>query len=111
LWSQIANRHGLEVLLIRSQETSDSGRLCGAGVVASLEGMKIRKDREVILHFAKYPIQLVLGKKDGVLIYEDNLEQIEGTTVKLTSFPDGHMSHVENKNKLQRVLLEFFKNV
>ena len=47
----------------------------------------------------------------GVLIYEDNLEQIEGTTVKLTSFPDGHMSHIENKNKLQRVLLEFFKNV
>jgi pimeloyl-ACP methyl ester carboxylesterase len=81
------------------------------GVVASLEGMKIRKDREVILHFAKYPIQLVLGEKDGVLIYEDNLEQIEGTTVKLTSFPDGHMSHIENKNKLQRVLLEFFKNV
>ena len=81
------------------------------GVVASLEGMKIRKDREVILHFAKYPIQLVLGEKDGGLIYEDNLEQIEGTTVKLTSFPDGHMSHIENKNKLQRVLLEFFKNV
>lgn len=81
------------------------------GVVASLEGMKIRKDREVILHFAKYPIHLVLGKKDGVLIYEDNLEQIEGTPVKLTTFPDGHMSHIENKNKLQRVLLEFFKNV
>lgn len=81
------------------------------GVVASLEGMKIRKDREVILHFAKYPIHLVLGKKDGVLIYEDNLEQIEGAPVKLTTFPDGHMSHIENKNKLQRVLLEFFKNV
>ncbi len=43
------------------------------GIVASLEGMKIRKDREIILHFASYPIQLVLGKKDGVLIYEDNL--------------------------------------
>ena len=81
------------------------------GVVASLEGMKIRKDREVILHFAKYPIKLILGKKDGVLIYEDNLEQIEGTTVKLTSFADGHMSHIENKNELKRVLLEFFKNV
>ena len=81
------------------------------GVVASLEGMKIRKDREVLLHFAKYPIQLILGKKDGVLIYEDNLEQIVGTPVKLTSFPDGHMSHIENKNKLQKVLLEFFKNV
>jgi pimeloyl-ACP methyl ester carboxylesterase len=35
------------------------------GIVASLEGMKIRKDREVLLHFAPFPIQLVLGKKDG----------------------------------------------
>jgi pimeloyl-ACP methyl ester carboxylesterase len=81
------------------------------GIVASLEGMKIRKDREVILHFATYPIQLILGKKDGVLIYEDNLEQIEGTKVKLTSFADGHMSHIENKKQLLKVLLEFFKRI
>jgi pimeloyl-ACP methyl ester carboxylesterase len=81
------------------------------GIVASLEGMKIRKDREVILHFANYPIQLILGKKDGVLIYEDNLEQIEGTKVKLTSFADGHMSHIENKKQLMKVLLEFFKGI
>lgn len=79
------------------------------GIVASLEGMKIRNDREVILHFAPYPIQLILGKKDGVLIYEDNLEQMEGTKVKLTSFPDGHMSHIENKNQLMKALVEFFK--
>jgi pimeloyl-ACP methyl ester carboxylesterase len=81
------------------------------GVVAALEGMKIRNDREVILHFAPYPIQLILGKKDGVLIYEDNLEQIEGTKVKLTSFNDGHMSHLENKKQLMKVLLEFFKTI
>ena len=81
------------------------------GIVAALEGMKIRKDREVILHFASYPIQLILGKKDGVLIYEDNIDQIEGTKVKLTTFPDGHMSHIENKVKLQKVLLEILKKV
>ena len=81
------------------------------GIVAALEGMKIRKDREVILHFAPYPIQLILGKKDGVLIYEDNLEQIEGTSVQLTTFPDGHMSHIENTEDLQKVLLAFLKKV
>ncbi|MFZ4106497.1 alpha/beta fold hydrolase [Flavobacterium sp.] len=81
------------------------------GVVASLEGMKIRKDRQVILHFANFPVLLVLGKKDEVLLYEDNLPQIEGTAVKLTSFPDGHMSTIENKNKLNAVLLEFFKSI
>jgi len=81
------------------------------GIVAALEGMKIRKDREVILHFAPYPIQLILGKKDGVLIYEDNLEQIQGTQVKPTTFPDGHMSHIENEKQLKKVLGDFLKNI
>jgi pimeloyl-ACP methyl ester carboxylesterase len=81
------------------------------GIVASLEGMKIRKDREVLLHFAPYPIQLVLGKKDGVLIYDDTIDQIEGTKVELTTFPDGHMSHIENEKELKIVLLEFLKKI
>lgn len=81
------------------------------GIVASLEGMKIRKDREVLLHFAPYPIQLVLGEKDGVLIYDDTIDQIEGTKVELTTFPDGHMSHIENEKELKIVLLEFLKKV
>ena len=81
------------------------------GIVASLEGMKIRKDREVLLHFAPFPIQLVLGKKDGVLIYDDTVDQIEGTKVELTTFPDGHMSHIENEKELKIVLLEFLKKI
>ena len=81
------------------------------GIVASLEGMKIRKDREVLLHFAPFPIQLVLGKKDGVLIYQETIDQIEGTKVELTTFPDGHMSHIENEKELKIALLDFLKKV
>jgi len=81
------------------------------GIVASLEGMKIRKDREALLHSATFPMLLILGKKDGVLNYEDNLKQIENTDVKLVTLPDGHMSHLENREELQDVLLEFFKGV
>jgi pimeloyl-ACP methyl ester carboxylesterase len=81
------------------------------GIVAALEGMKIRKDREVILHFAPYPIQLILGKKDAVLVYDDNIDQIEGTKVQLTTFPDGHMSHIENETKLKKVLQDFLKKI
>ncbi|AWI27176.1 alpha/beta fold hydrolase [Flavobacterium pallidum] len=79
------------------------------GIVASLEGMKIRKDREVLLHFAPYPIVLFLGKKDPVLNYEENLEQIENTAVKLITFPDGHMSPIENKTALLKGLMDFLK--
>jgi len=81
------------------------------GVVASLEGMKIRKDREVLLHLTPYPKMLILGKKDPVLNYEDSLDQIEDTAVKLVTFPDGHMSHIENKDELKDVLLGFFKGI
>ena len=81
------------------------------GVVASLEGMKIRKDREVLLHLTPYPKMIILGKNDPVLNYEDSLDQIEDTAVKLVTFPDGHMSHIENKDELKTVLLEFFKGV
>lgn len=81
------------------------------GIVASLEGMKIRKDREVILHFAAYPILLVLGRNDPVLNYEESIEQIEGTAVKLLTFPDGHMSAIENKDDLKNSLLAFFKSI
>ena len=81
------------------------------GIVASLEGMKIRKDREVLLHFSPYPKLLVLGKRDPVLNYEESKEQIENTKMQLTTFPDGHMSHIENTDELLKVLLQFFKGV
>lgn len=81
------------------------------GIVASLEGMKIRKDREVLLHFSPYPMLLILGEKDPVLNYQETVEQIEGTKVSLKTFPDGHMSTIENREELIAVLNGFFKKV
>lgn len=79
------------------------------GIAASLEGMKIRKDREFILHESEFPKLLIIGKNDPVLNYEDNLKQVENTNTELITFPDGHMSHIENKEELAMVLVEFFK--
>ncbi|CCG54585.1 Probable hydrolase [Flavobacterium indicum GPTSA100-9 = DSM 17447] len=81
------------------------------GIIAAQEGMKLRNDREVILHFAPYPILLILGKQDPVLNYEENKEQIENTAVQLVTFNDGHMSHIENKVELEKVLLDFLKKL
>lgn len=81
------------------------------GIIAALEGMKIRKDREVLLHFAPYPIHLALGEKDSVLLFDETVDQIEGTKVTLTTFPDGHMSHIENEKELNTVILNFLKTV
>ncbi|MFT3794348.1 alpha/beta fold hydrolase [Flavobacterium sp.] len=81
------------------------------GIVAALEGMKIRKDREVLLHFGPYPVLLVLGQKDPVLNYDESIEQAENTKVQLVAFPDGHMSLIENRDALLETLLAFFKKL
>ncbi|CAM2843427.1 alpha/beta fold hydrolase [Flavobacterium frigoris] len=81
------------------------------GIVASLEGMKIRNDREVLLHLSTFPKLLILGEKDPVLPHEETKQQIQNTEVQLVTFPDGHMSHIENKEELTEVLLKFFKSI
>ena len=81
------------------------------GIIASLEGMKIRKDRQFILKETNFPKMLILGKKDGVLIYNENMTQIKNTNAELITFPDGHMSHIENKMDLEKVVLRFLKGI
>ena len=78
------------------------------GIVAALEGMKVRKDREMLLHTVTFPVLLILGKKDPVMNYQENLSQLEGANAKLITYPDGHMAHIENREALTRDLLEFF---
>lgn len=79
------------------------------GIIAALEGMKIRNDREVLLHFAPYPIMLVLGTEDSVLNYEENKDQTENTAVKLVSLESGHMSHLETTEELRENIISFLK--
>lgn len=79
------------------------------GYIACQEGMKIRKNREKILQNTSFPKLLILGKKDGVLPYETSMKQIEETSTELVSLPDGHMSHIENKDVLGGILMDFFE--
>ena len=79
------------------------------GIVASLEGMKIRKDRQFILKETDFSKLLILGKNDGVLLYKDHFSQIIDTNTELISFPEGHMSHIENKDELEKVIDNFLR--
>jgi len=81
------------------------------GIVAALEGMKIRKDREVLLHFGPYPIALVLGEKDPVLPFNEAITQAENTCVQTVVFPYGHMSPVENREELLAFIQKFAKSI
>ncbi len=80
------------------------------GIVAALEGMKIRNDREVLLHFSPYKKMMILGKKDPILTYPDILEQLLNTDVRLVELPDGHMSYIENFEETLTAIKSFVKS-
>jgi pimeloyl-ACP methyl ester carboxylesterase len=66
------------------------------GVVASIEGMKTRPDREVLLHFAPYKILFIAGENDPVLPFDQLRPQLMAPMVEGVVAPNGHMGHLED---------------
>ncbi len=79
------------------------------GIIASLEGMKTRKDRTHLLKENHFQQLLIIGKKDPVLDYKSLINQTKDTNVKIVELSGGHMSHIENKDELITALKDFVK--
>ena len=94
-----------------TQITHEALQMSAQGIVAALEGMKIRKDQTSIYKTAEFPIQLIIGKQDPTLDYESLINQTKNTKVKVIEFPDSHMSHLENKNELNATLASFIQTL
>tara|TARA_R110002073_G_scaffold57778_4_gene146685 strand:- start:91208 stop:91990 length:783 start_codon:yes stop_codon:yes gene_type:complete len=80
------------------------------GIVAALEGMKIRNDREVLLHFSPYKKMMLIAKRDPILNYDTLINQTKNTEVSIVELPDGHMSHVENYDETLNAIQFFVKS-
>ncbi|MFN3952418.1 MAG: alpha/beta fold hydrolase [Thermaurantimonas sp.] len=81
------------------------------GIVAALEGMKIRPDRTVLLHFAPFPVFHIVGLEDPVFVGQSLDDQLKAPKVKAHILKAGHMSHIENREELIPVLNAFFKSL
>lgn len=79
------------------------------GIVAALEGMKIRKERQYLLQHTNYKQLMIVGKKDPVLDYTSLVNETKNTPVKVVEFPDGHMSHIENEKQLLQNIMHFIE--
>ena len=77
------------------------------GIVAALEGMKIRPNREHLLDNLNCKKMIIAGQKDPVLNYEDIKDQVKNTDVKLVEFPDGHMSFIEKRSFFLQEIVHF----
>ncbi|WP_424492553.1 alpha/beta fold hydrolase [Salinimicrobium sp. GXAS 041] len=75
------------------------------GIIAALEGMKIRTSRiDVLKNFIgdKY---ILTGEKDPILPYQDIKKLAEETECSLFTFPDGHLLPIENKDEFLQIML------
>ncbi|WP_298262631.1 alpha/beta fold hydrolase [uncultured Lutibacter sp.] len=89
--------------------TNEALKMSPQGIIAALEGMKIRKNNSNIYQTATFPIQMIIGKQDPALEYQSLINQTKNTRVQRIEFPDGHMSYIENQEELIKTLLKFSK--
>ena len=89
-------KHQKEIQFIKEEALQTTTQ----GVILSLEGMKIRKDRTAILQDNSIKKLFIIGKKDPLLNYASLIKQTKNSNVKIVEFSNGHMSHIENSDAL-----------
>jgi len=89
--------------------TNEALQLSKQSIVATLEGMKIRLDREIILNFSPYPILYIIGKEDNILPHEDLMIQAQlpenGQSILLDNV--GHMGFIEAEVETYKAIKQF----
>lgn len=80
-------------------------------IIASLEGMKDRPNRDIILGLVEYPIMFVIGELDNVLPASQLLEQTEILKNKHLLYleHDGHMGFLESPKQSNKALRKFLR--
>ena len=79
------------------------------GIIAALEGMKIRQNREIVLKFSPCPVLFIIGKQDGLLPYKDLIEQskLNERGSYYLSEGGGHLCFFEDKYPCLTALTKF----
>lgn len=81
------------------------------GIVAALEGMKNRLSRDVVLHFANYPVLFIIGRYDNLLPMQYLLDQAQIAKHKdvLLLEKAGHMGFLEEPEICTKHLKRFIR--
>ncbi len=80
-------------------------------IIASLEGMKDRSHRDMILGLAHFPVMMVIGEHDNVLSSSQLLEQADLIKNKHILYleHDGHMGFLESPRVSNDALKKFLR--
>ena len=79
------------------------------GIIAAIEGMKIRMDREMVLKFSAFKLFYIIGKKDETIPYAQVKAQttLPNDCEYLILENVGHMGFIEDKEKCFKALKKF----
>jgi pimeloyl-ACP methyl ester carboxylesterase len=88
---------------------AEAGKIPKEGVIAALEGMKIREDRSELLRSTRLPVLFILGLKDSKLPVPRYWEMISlpAHSVSLIMKDCGHMGYIEFPEKTLPALRNF----
>ena len=80
-------------------------------IVAALEGMKDRPNRDLVLGMVHYPVMMVIGELDNVLPKDQLLEQSQLIKNKHLLYleHDGHMGFLESPRVTLKALKKFIR--
>lgn len=100
-------KHKAEISFAQKIASKTSKR----GIVASLEGMKDRPNRDIVLNFSEYPIMMIIGRYDAILPMQSLLNQSEFIPSKYVLLLEnaGHMGLLENPKACAKHLKRFFR--
>ncbi len=88
----------------------DALRMNPQGINTALEGMKIRENLTSLYSSSNFPIHMVISKQDPALDYNSLINQTKNTKVTTSELPDGHMSYLENKTEVIKIISDFLKS-
>lgn len=74
------------------------------GIIAALQGMKIRTDYTHLFAEMKNPKYIIAGEQDPVLDHQEMKKIAKLSNSVFLSFPGGHLSFIENKKDLMKFL-------
>jgi pimeloyl-ACP methyl ester carboxylesterase len=86
-----------------ARKTSDEG------IIAALEGMKLRPDRSEIIRKSNIPFMLILGKKDNHIPFENMMSRIEvnqSGEINVLEY-SGHIGFIEEPKKSAELIKSF----
>lgn len=78
----------------------DALKMKTQGIIAALEGMKIRKDRTRLLKKLTFPKTIIAGTLDPIMPVDELKKMAANCECQFITWEGGHMSTIENKGQM-----------